>query len=366
LEKTHKGYLLIADITGYTIYLTHSELDHAQEILANLLELLVDRTRPPLVISRLAGDAVISYGLGDHFSFGQTFIEMIEDTYVAFRKAINQLILNNTCRCNACANVSSLDLKFFVHYGTFAIQELGKHNELVGSDVNLIHRLLKNSVTERTGFTAYTLYTDAAIQQLGTTELNETMTPLVEADEHLGEVQLWIQDMHPIWEEKRNTTQINISPEQINLRTELDIAIPPEIVWDFIANPEHRNILMGTERQEAVKLSHGRIAEGSVYQCYHGDKLLPLTILEWQPFERAIFHSETPIPWATILVVLCLSPTPHGTNLEQIITKSKGPLPARLICDLMVKFMQKEAIADLVKFKDYIETIHAARANPEQ
>ena len=28
-----KGYLLIADITGYTIFLTSSELDHAQGIL---------------------------------------------------------------------------------------------------------------------------------------------------------------------------------------------------------------------------------------------------------------------------------------------------------------------------------------------
>ena len=39
------------------------ELDHAQETLSELLELLIEHTRPPLILSRLAGDAVISYAL---------------------------------------------------------------------------------------------------------------------------------------------------------------------------------------------------------------------------------------------------------------------------------------------------------------
>ena len=147
MSKTFEGYLLIADITGYTRYLSESELEHAQDTLTALLELLVENTRPPLVISRLAGDAVISYGLREDFFQGQTFIEKIEDTYVTFRKTIERLALNNTCRCNACANISNLDLKFFIHYGTFGIQRISDYDELVGSDIILLHRLLKNSVT---------------------------------------------------------------------------------------------------------------------------------------------------------------------------------------------------------------------------
>ena len=67
MPETHEGYFLIADITGYTRYLSESELVHAQETLTALLELLVENTRPPLIISRLAGDAVISYGLSEEF-----------------------------------------------------------------------------------------------------------------------------------------------------------------------------------------------------------------------------------------------------------------------------------------------------------
>jgi hypothetical protein len=161
----------------------HPFKDHSQRDLTALLELLVDHTRPPLVISRLAGDAVISYGLEEDFAGGAgtagltstpalklTAVPLpkriIEDTYVTFRAALDRLVLNNNCGCNACANIAGLDLKFFVHFGTFGIQNIKDHVELVGSEVNLLHRLLKNTVTETTGYRAYALYTDAAVRQL--------------------------------------------------------------------------------------------------------------------------------------------------------------------------------------------------------
>ncbi len=250
MSKTYEGYLLIADITDYTGYLSESELEHAQETLITLLELLVDHTRPPLVIPRLAGDAIISYGLREKFFQGQTFIEKIEDNYVAFRKAIELMVLNNTCRCNACANVSNLDLKFFLHYGSFAIQRLVDHDELVGSDANLLHRLLKNSVTEKTGFRGYTLCTDAAIRQLGLEDLIETMTPHTESYEYLGEVKVWVQDMHPIWEKRYSAAAIAFPQERISWQFTVDVDMPREQVWDYLIQPEFRNTLIGSDRME--------------------------------------------------------------------------------------------------------------------
>ena len=109
MAHTTSGHLLIADISGYTRYLTSSELEHAQQVLGSLMELLVDRTLPPLRVAGLQGDAVFSYGLASRALGGQTLVEMIETTYVAFRRAIEQMVLNTTCRCNACASSSSLD-----------------------------------------------------------------------------------------------------------------------------------------------------------------------------------------------------------------------------------------------------------------
>lgn len=65
LVVKHRGFFLIADITGYTTYLNDSELEHAQQTLTDLLELLVDQTRPPLTVTQLEGDAVLSYALAE-------------------------------------------------------------------------------------------------------------------------------------------------------------------------------------------------------------------------------------------------------------------------------------------------------------
>ncbi len=73
---------------------------------------------------------MISYGFEEDFFQAQSFLEIIEDSYVAFRKTIERLVLNNTCKCKACANIANLDLKFFVHYGTFGIQRISDHDEL--------------------------------------------------------------------------------------------------------------------------------------------------------------------------------------------------------------------------------------------
>ena len=361
MSKTREGYLLIADITGYTRYLSESELEHAQETLTALLELLVENTSPPLVISRLAGDAVISYGLRGDFFQGQTFIEKIEDIYVAFRKAIERLVLNNTCRCNACANISTLDLKFFIHFGTFGIQRISDHNELVGSDVNLLHRLLKNSVTEATGFRAYALYTDVAIRMLEVEDLVETMTLHHEAYEHLGEVKVWVQDMHPVWERKRGAAAVTFPSDRISTRLEVHIDMPRERVWDYLIRPEFRNTLVGSDRMEIANRSNGRIAPGSVYQCYHGDKMVPQTILEWQPFESMIVRALSPlIPKVSAINEYRLDPVEGGTRLTMTSGRATGPLLGRILLRLLTPVFIPLLKRAFESFKHQIESDHRA------
>ncbi|MGB3716980.1 MAG: DUF2652 domain-containing protein [Candidatus Promineifilaceae bacterium] len=326
MSETHEGYFLIADITGYTRYLSESELVHAQETLTALLELLVENTRPPLVISRLAGDAVISYGLLENFFHWQTFIEKIEHTYVTFRKTLERLVLNNTCRCNACANISSLDLKFFIHFGAFGIQRISDHDELIGSDINLLHRLLKNSVTEETGIQGYALFTEAAIQQFGVEDIGEAMTPHSETYEYLGEVKVWVQDMNLVWEARRSEVATPFPEDSIGARIEVDIGMPLERAWDYLIQPEFRNTLIGTDRMEIANRAQGRIAPGSIYQCYHGDMLVPQIILEWQPFESMIVRELFPMSHAvSSLNEYRLDSTEKGTRLTRTISKPTGP-----------------------------------------
>ena len=366
MVETYEGYFLIADITGYTQYLSESELEHAQETLTALLELLVDNTRPPLVISRLAGDAVISYGLLENFYHGQSFIEKIEDSYVDFRKTLERLVLNNTCRCNACANISNLDLKFFVHYGTFGIQRISDHDELVGSDVILLHRLLKNSVTERTGFRGYTLYSHAAIIKLGIEEMVENMIPLVESYEHLGEVEIWVQDMHAVWSSRRESAATEFSAEGAVMRSEVDIDVPNEIVWDYLIQPEFRNLLVGADRMEITDRTQGRISEGSVYQCYHGDKVIPQTILEWEPFSKMILKELFPFyPDVSFLTEYRLGTANGKTRLYRTVGKPTGPFIGRVLLSLMTPMFKRYTSQANENFSRAVENDYLNRGKSE-
>ena len=361
----HTGFLLIADITGYTIYLGRSELEHARDTMAALLETVISDTRPPLVISKLEGDAVLSYGLESSFLGGQTLVEMIEKCYVGFRSAIELMVLNNTCGCNACANLDSLDLKFFLHHGEFAIQQVGDRAELFGNDVILAHRLLKNDVRKATGISAYTLYTERAVEHIGAA-LAEEMTRHTLTYEDIGTVAVWVQDMHPMWEDRRDRATVALAPDEILVEVATDMPLSPETVWDYLADPEFRKILMGSDRQEVLDRRQGRIAEGSVFQCYHGDRILPQVILEWKPFQRVVTRDLLPVPGGTshLVSVFELHPIEGGTRLVQQAGRLTGPALGRTVSRIVLRASRKSFQRDIDAFARRIQAEALSRGVP--
>ena len=273
------------------------------------------------------------------------------------------------CRCKACANISSLDLKFFIHYGTFGIQRISDYDELVGSDINLLHRLLKNSVTEETGFRAYALYTEAAIRQLDVEDIGESMALHNEAYEYLGEVKVLVQDMHLVWKKKHGETAVTFPFDRILDRSEVHINMPRERVWDYMTQPEFRNTLIGSDGMGIANRAHGRIAPGSVYQCYHGDKWVPQTILEWQPFERMITReSASMVPDLSAIVEYRLDATEGGTRLTKLFAKPTGsflgctlirllaPVYSRMIGKQVLEAFRREIENDLRAHSEALES----------
>jgi hypothetical protein len=290
-----RGYLVIADITGYTAFLSSSELEHAEDSLRSLIRLLVDHTKPPLVISRLEGDAVISYAPQASFLQGQTLVEILENTYVAFREARQRMKLNTSCTCMACRNIPSLDLKFLVHYGSYILQETPFYKELVGSDVNLAHRLLKNQIAKQTGIKAYAAYTEPAVEALGIREFCVEMVPHRESYEHLGEVQLFVQDLHPVWERERKRRRIFVDLVDAVFTIEAEIPAPLPLVWDYLTKPEYRMIALGADAMPVENQVLGRTAPGTVYYCAHGDTKIRQPIVDWRPFEYYTYETDLPM-----------------------------------------------------------------------
>lgn len=166
VTKTQHGYFVLADISGFTAFMAGTELDHSQAIIAELLELIIARFAPLLTLSKLEGDCVFAYAPAERVTRGETFVELLETTYLAFRDCVAVAHRRTTCTCAACRAIPMLDLKFMVHYGEFVRQTVAGREEIVGSDVNLVHRLLKNHVVEQSGWKAYALFTDKTLQAL--------------------------------------------------------------------------------------------------------------------------------------------------------------------------------------------------------
>jgi hypothetical protein len=357
MSDTTSGHLLIADISGYTRYLTSSELEHAQGVLGTLMELLIDRTLPPLKVSGLEGDAVFSYGFDSEALGGQTLVEIVEDTYVAFRRAIDLMVMNTTCECNACANILTLDLKFFVHYGTFTIGSMRGREELVGPAVIAIHRMLKNHVTEQTDVHAYTAYSGQAVDALGLGEFAAGLMRHEESFADVGEITLWVQDMHPVWEGKQDNLRIEIAPDDVLVELDGDLPVPVSVAWELITQPDYRAALLDVHRQSVGGRRAGRVTNGSVFTCYHGkNRVTTQTVVDWHPFEQMTTSDTTPVPGATVLMRLSVRPSDAGTTLTVTCSKARGKLIPRLLCNVASRPLLRSTFRKgLVTVREMIE-----------
>ena len=202
-RKTQTGYLVLADISGYTSYVAQTEIEHADMALSYLLETLVEKLSSLLVICQLEGDAVFAYLEESKLEEAKSLLELIDQTYLAFREKALELYAGATCPCRACKALPKLDLKFMVHHGEFLLQRVAGITHLLGTDVNLIHRLAKNRVTESTGWKGYALFTNRGLEHMQTDK--ESFVQQTESYEHLGEVETYVMDMHPRYEEMKDS-----------------------------------------------------------------------------------------------------------------------------------------------------------------
>src|SRR5207245_5845533 len=122
---------------------------------------------PPLRLAKLEGDAVFCVAAADEPLDGETLPAALESTYLAFARRRRTVALSSSCGCEACRRTPDLELKFCAHHGSFVEHEVAGSRELVGADVILVHRLLKNTVAEEHGVRGYLLLTDACRDALG-------------------------------------------------------------------------------------------------------------------------------------------------------------------------------------------------------
>lgn len=280
-----KGYFVIADITGYTAYLTQSGLENAQGVLNVLFEGLLDALQPPLQVSNFQGDAILAYTPDGSAIQGQTFLEMLENIYVAFAGLLDHLHRNACCDCDACENMPQLDLKLFVHYGAYLVQTLRGREELSGPDVILVHRMMKNDVREQTGLQSYALFTEAAVEALQLGELRQELSPYTAAYQHLGQINMYVHDLRAVYERARQAQPVYVKPEDAWLTFEAELPVPPALAWDYLTRKDNNRIWLQMDSIERTDAQGGRVHLGTHFHCARNSTEIDYTITDWRPFE---------------------------------------------------------------------------------
>jgi hypothetical protein len=188
---TEDGVLVLADISGFTAFVTTTELEHGPPIIAELLEEVMGQLSPPLEIQEVEGDAVFALGADRALVPPANLLDVLDHAFAAFRARQRELQADETCSCNACRSIGSLDLKIVAHHGRFLRQMVGGRGQVAGTDVILAHRLLKNGVMRKRG---YLLLTEAALQWIGIEAARPGLAVHVERYEHLGDVRCFVRD----------------------------------------------------------------------------------------------------------------------------------------------------------------------------
>jgi hypothetical protein len=161
--------LIIADISGYTRYMTANAktLAHSQTIITELVMAIIHTVELPLEVAKLEGDAVFLFCRKESGAkpWPEAKREIGDKLLIFFRmfgEKVRELSQSTTCNCNACAHIDQLRLKVVVHSGEALFHRVLNFQELAGLDVIIVHRLLKNSVKAD----QYLLLTEVARQDL--------------------------------------------------------------------------------------------------------------------------------------------------------------------------------------------------------
>jgi len=300
------GFLVIADLTGYTAYLSGSEIEHAPAIAGDLLETIVGRLEPPFRLTKFEGDAAFLF-VEDGRADGSLLFHAIEAAYIAFRRRLRSIDQATNCDCNSCRLAPRLDLKLFAHHGAYVRGQIAGRDELAGPDVILVHRLLKGRTATEARANGFVLFTDVAVDALGIDPEAMGLTPGEETIEHLGRVATFTLDLEARWQAEAAERRLEIREADLILDVEATLAADRSVVWAHLTSPALRTLWEGPIVIDET-LAGGRRGVGTTAQCVTGRLATLEEIVDWQPHER--------IAWR--LAVPGLGPVAAAADLEQV------------------------------------------------
>lgn len=153
--------ILIPDISGFTEFMTTTELTHASHALNYLIDAILNAVGDEYDVAEIEGDAVLLIKKGPPPS-KKEIRDICLKIFNAFHYQRKWMQQHTICPCGACQAIINLTLKFVVHHGPLAEIKVGRFVKPSGTEMIVAHRLLKNSINNN----EYLLLTEKLLRQV--------------------------------------------------------------------------------------------------------------------------------------------------------------------------------------------------------
>ena len=182
-------FFCVPDITGFTKFVATADVQFTREVIPALLRKLIEANNLKMQVAEIEGDAIFFYKTGRLPSINQV-AEQCKTLYNAFSSFIENLEKNDPENYNKYLADDQLGLKIIIHYGHISLANIKGRTKLLGEDVIVVHKLLKNNVTEDN----YILLTEKYLSKIQNKKSLsewfhwEELVAGVETYEHIGDV----------------------------------------------------------------------------------------------------------------------------------------------------------------------------------
>lgn len=285
---SEQATIFLPDISGYTDFVSRTELDHSSHIINELLEILVSSNTAGFTLSEIEGDAVLFYRKGEPIGIDDLTKQCIE-MFEKFHATLKLIERDTLCQCGACQGASNLTLKFIVHYGAIKEIKVANFTKASGIDMIIAHRLLKNAISS----SEYVLATQAYFQSLNANATSAGLAWLASSHEYpsigrmdfqyalLDKIRKSIPEPPP--SERPSYT---LDHEVI----EIDIHAPMEHVYDSLVNLNARILWVPGVRSASGEKPVDRL--GTKHRCVFDDATVEIIPRTSERLEDEIHYIE--------------------------------------------------------------------------
>ncbi|OON67755.1 DUF2652 domain-containing protein [Hymenobacter sp. CRA2] len=144
-DDTQPALLLIPDISGFTRFIEEANHPQAPHLVADLLEILIEANCSDLQVAEIQGDAILFYRLGPPPPVAE-LVQQCRRIFLDFQNYLRVVARDTDSELSAALQEAGLTIKIIGHYGRVSVADIREFKKLLGRDVIVAHRLLKNNV----------------------------------------------------------------------------------------------------------------------------------------------------------------------------------------------------------------------------